>query len=538
MTESGQPRSLRELTPRQREVLELLRRGLTNEEIAGQLGISLDGAKWHVSEILSRLGVDNRQEAALWPQGGDRHWWSAAFAPLRVGREAVPGWGAKGGGGVVIGAAGVGVALLAWGIIAGGDDEPGASRTGVPAVDDTIQLLVRRDVDGLMGRVRLTTIGCSVEQTIGSPPPCQPGTPDGTPVEAFPVGYCEGTYLTDDDAVHSALGAALVRQPSAAIYAVLRGHGTGAPAGGYTVAVTPDMPSQPTAPVSFWYLEDDGAVTGLGNECGAAGAAQQIAYRFEQPDYLLGPFINCSPPPGEFANLLITVDGLSPGGIRPQFWGPAKSTLEIPTGERAIVTVTDNTDWGGDLARLEDVRTGIELQATGRRQDDCTILADTILSPGPNAYLDDALGIELSYPSNWRAGAAPMPYATCITCTVLGPADVRYPHGIQIFELALDAGCRTTFCWSANRALPLGEPEAQTVAERPAFRVEFERQAPLGLVAETGDDTPYREIMTQIHLAGRAIYIVGFYRQGESVDETYVRRAYDAVLSSLALTPP
>lgn len=53
-----------ELTPRQREVAALLARGKTNPEIAAALGISLDGAKFHVSEILSRLGVDTREEAA------------------------------------------------------------------------------------------------------------------------------------------------------------------------------------------------------------------------------------------------------------------------------------------------------------------------------------------------------------------------------------------------------------------------------------------------------------------------------------------
>ena len=51
-------------TPRQREVLDLLVCGNTNSEIAARLGISLDGAKWHVSEIITRLGVDSRDEAA------------------------------------------------------------------------------------------------------------------------------------------------------------------------------------------------------------------------------------------------------------------------------------------------------------------------------------------------------------------------------------------------------------------------------------------------------------------------------------------
>ncbi len=53
-----------ELTPRQREVLALLARGLTNAQIAAELGITADGAKYHVSEILARLDLDTREEAA------------------------------------------------------------------------------------------------------------------------------------------------------------------------------------------------------------------------------------------------------------------------------------------------------------------------------------------------------------------------------------------------------------------------------------------------------------------------------------------
>jgi DNA-binding CsgD family transcriptional regulator len=63
-TESTPESADASLTPRQREVLDLLARGYTNGQLAEALGISLDGAKWHVSEVITKLGVDTREEAA------------------------------------------------------------------------------------------------------------------------------------------------------------------------------------------------------------------------------------------------------------------------------------------------------------------------------------------------------------------------------------------------------------------------------------------------------------------------------------------
>jgi NarL family two-component system response regulator LiaR len=53
------------LTPREREVLQLLGRGLSNKRIARELGIAEKTVKTHVGHVLAKLGVTDRTQAAL-----------------------------------------------------------------------------------------------------------------------------------------------------------------------------------------------------------------------------------------------------------------------------------------------------------------------------------------------------------------------------------------------------------------------------------------------------------------------------------------
>jgi DNA-binding NarL/FixJ family response regulator len=52
------------LTPREKEILDLVTRGLSNKEIADCLSIALNTVKNHVHNMLDKLNVRSRHEAA------------------------------------------------------------------------------------------------------------------------------------------------------------------------------------------------------------------------------------------------------------------------------------------------------------------------------------------------------------------------------------------------------------------------------------------------------------------------------------------
>ncbi len=54
------------LTEREREVLRLVARGKTNKEIGISLGVAERTVEFHVGNVLGKLGVASRVEAAVW----------------------------------------------------------------------------------------------------------------------------------------------------------------------------------------------------------------------------------------------------------------------------------------------------------------------------------------------------------------------------------------------------------------------------------------------------------------------------------------
>jgi DNA-binding NarL/FixJ family response regulator len=62
-SEVRSPRDPDGLTPREREVIRLVSEGLSNKQIAQRLGIAERTAKFHVRQIMAKLGADNRAQA-------------------------------------------------------------------------------------------------------------------------------------------------------------------------------------------------------------------------------------------------------------------------------------------------------------------------------------------------------------------------------------------------------------------------------------------------------------------------------------------
>jgi DNA-binding CsgD family transcriptional regulator len=127
----GRPRHPDILTPREWEVMDLLRAGRSNEEIATSLGISVAGAKYHVSEILGKLQLSDRKQAATWRPDEAPHARALSLPFVRfVRRDTVPALVGASAATVVV----VALGLLIWGIVASRDGE---SASGAWTYDGT-----------------------------------------------------------------------------------------------------------------------------------------------------------------------------------------------------------------------------------------------------------------------------------------------------------------------------------------------------------------------------------------------------------------
>lgn len=73
MQEQNTTSGLRELTERERDVYRLMKRGLSNADIADELFITQYTVKKHISNVLSKLNLKNRVEVILYEDGINLH---------------------------------------------------------------------------------------------------------------------------------------------------------------------------------------------------------------------------------------------------------------------------------------------------------------------------------------------------------------------------------------------------------------------------------------------------------------------------------
>ena len=66
LAQAGRPRTIDQLTPREREVLRLIAEGLSNKRIALELGVAEKTVKTHVGHVLAKLELTDRTQAALY----------------------------------------------------------------------------------------------------------------------------------------------------------------------------------------------------------------------------------------------------------------------------------------------------------------------------------------------------------------------------------------------------------------------------------------------------------------------------------------
>lgn len=187
MKRRGRPPHPGPLTRREQEVLALIRKGLSNAQIADSLYIARETVKWHVSEILSKLGVETREEAAAWPRGesAGEGWFKRLAGGVLLLKIA--------GAGVIAGTL-VGTAVFGWAVLqtegdrANGESVAEASSPRDGNLTKVVAQSTPSPVERLTGETQPTPTNASASDLTASPTPTvvfatPPASPFSTPTQ-------------------------------------------------------------------------------------------------------------------------------------------------------------------------------------------------------------------------------------------------------------------------------------------------------------------------------------------------------------------
>ena len=186
----------------------MLRQGLTNQQIADRLGITLDGAKYHVAEIMGKLSAGSREDAAAVVISGYRPWWIAGLAPfalisrrLHVSFTSIATVASVG----VVATAVAGLGVLAFFVFrTGGDDATPGANVAATATPPAYQAFAQQldaalragDRQFFIDNVVYQDVVCGTAQGPPGYPASCGGLPAGSTSPGMPVTVLqsEGTY--------------------------------------------------------------------------------------------------------------------------------------------------------------------------------------------------------------------------------------------------------------------------------------------------------------------------------------------------------
>lgn len=198
----GRPRSPGILTPAEQRVLEELRRGGTNAEIAARLGVTLDAVKFHISNMLGKLGLENRRQLAAWRPEPRRRLFGLLALPAAldpVGRVLV--WaGVAAAGAVALGV--VAVVLIVLSTLDGGEQQVALAPTvSAPATATSTATPPPTATPTPMPTATPTPRPAPTWQ-ISSPTPAATPTATAPPTSTRPPGCDPPPYVHVDYVLH------------------------------------------------------------------------------------------------------------------------------------------------------------------------------------------------------------------------------------------------------------------------------------------------------------------------------------------------
>lgn len=198
------------LTERQQEAVSLLARGYTNPQIAEALGISLEGAKYLVREVMARLDAGSREEAV-------EVWKSQRRSKRSLRTAAVATAILIGGASAVVAATVLIIGVLRDGTGSGEVPDSSATstpvpsspaseplfyplgtRTGIVAIDGVLEALEAQDGPALISRLEFFSRPCTGPAGAGTVP-CPSGAQVGAQVSVVGWTAAEGIFVQEGD---------------------------------------------------------------------------------------------------------------------------------------------------------------------------------------------------------------------------------------------------------------------------------------------------------------------------------------------------